>query len=520
MKRTIHPDTIKKNIWLVVLIFFAIYGVFFVTKFIGYVSYHDADAGTINEIDVSYQEPAYTWAGVHGVAIMVQEYTENISFAVTGNSLNEENMLFACLEPKITHEIYATTAEFEEIDWDNLVAGNAADVDNYLGFGGTEFMSAAKTFTKNSTITLGGRTINNIPTVYTYEFNNKDSLTRYNTAILKDELNNIIIYATNIASFSKGFNGKTLNYQLLLPIANGTTPTYNFFADPFDDCPAGLGTIGGYGNVTGNITSNEGGVLLQDVIVMVEGTNATTLADGEYILPVPEGIHNIVAIRENFKTYYGIINITSGNTTVHNIIMEVETEEVGAGVGPGVGSGTGSGIGPGQSDGKDDGPGIGPGIGPYIEKPRDNEGQEFVISIPNINKRIKTGNFLDETITLYSFKETPVQIELSFDGNISEVAKLDKEKVILNPKESQDIKLTFYGIRNLGRYNGSLIISGSLNNNIPISIDVTEKDLLTVQALDMEVDAVDNVINPGKTFSFYLDYFQISYLSPISFAIS
>ncbi|MBR9675670.1 DUF87 domain-containing protein [Candidatus Woesearchaeota archaeon] len=494
MKRFVHPDKINRTMILIVVVFFAINGVFFVTKYLGYAAYDQARAGTITEIDIQYKEPATTWAGVYGVAIYWPSYNNSISENIYGNDMFERNLIFQCLEDEITNEVYASLVNSSQIDWDTLhEADPTNDVDiGYLGFLGTELMSATKTYTQTSLITIGGRAVNFAPTAFTYEFGSPSPYTKFNSAVLIDNFGNLV-YATNIyTSLISGFNGRAYNYQLLIPVLENTTETYYFFTDPYDECPEGIGATGDEGNLTGNVTS-ESGVLLEDVIISIAGRNVLSDPSGNYFMQVPAGTHNIIAIKENFQTYYNTINITADNTTIHNIVMLLASTDTG----PGQTDYTGPGVGPGQSDGDGDGQ----GIGPYIEKPA-IEGQQFVLSIPHINKRLKIGNFLEEIITLYSFQEAPAQLEFEFKGNISEVTRIDKDRVILNAQESDDVKLTFYGINKLGIYNGTLVIKGSFNEEIPIRIEVTDKDLLTVQALDIDIQSIDKVVYPGGIFKF------------------
>lgn len=57
--------------------------------------------------------------------------------------------------------------------------------------------------------------------------------------IMKDGSGNLIFITHALSNFTRGFNNRIYNYQMILPIRNGTTPTYYFFTDPNDICPEG-----------------------------------------------------------------------------------------------------------------------------------------------------------------------------------------------------------------------------------------------------------------------------------------
>lgn len=500
MKRIIKNHEQKKMILIIFLIILSVNGIIFFSKFIGYVAYDDAKAGTITEIDVRYQEPAYSWSGVYGVSFMVPGYPSQQYADLLAAGMKERNPIFPCLEPDVPHEIYALTIDPATLPlsfWESAMPGTAADVDDYLGLNGNEWTSAAKTFTDTLTIRLGSRTLT-LPAVYTVTYDMSNNKT-FGVGILKSGTD--LVFVANIAEFASGFNNVTYNYQMILPILNMTTTRYYFIADPYDECPAGLGYTGGVGNLFGTVSSSTG-VLLEGVVVSIEGQNVVTDSNGYYNITIPFGVHTIAAFKENYETYAGNVTIEIGNTTEHNIIMNPSNTFNG----PGQTDFTNVNIGPGTSTktktNDDVGPSVGPSIGPYLEEPKNIEGQDFIVSIPTINRRLKIDNFIEESISIYSFKDGAVTLDFSIEGNVSDLIELEKDRMVLGSRSNDVLKLRIFGRGTLGVYNGTLKISGSVNENIPIRIELTDKDLLEIQALFVDLETITPIVHSGEVLQY------------------
>ena len=138
--------------------------------------------------------------------------------------------------------------------------------------------------------------------------------------ILKDGQGNIIFITHALANFTQGFNGKIYNYQMILPVKNGTNPVYYFFTDPNDVCPVGEGAMPNSGIVIGNVTTSVG-AQLDSVIIDVAGKTTISDANGAYNLTTYAGSYYIYAIKSGYQAYVGNITVVAGNTTVYHIVM-------------------------------------------------------------------------------------------------------------------------------------------------------------------------------------------------------
>ncbi|MCD6464627.1 carboxypeptidase regulatory-like domain-containing protein [Candidatus Woesearchaeota archaeon] len=478
----------------VIVISVALFSVVKIAQFIGYAIF-TGRAGYVYELNLVHKLPATYWSAIYGVAVRVPGYTNLQYYDFCSGTMQEANLLFDCMQPKKQHEVYASLVPPDQIDWDSVQAVNPSVVDEFMNIQSSSRQSATNTYTETVSLELGSRQINAYGT-HSYDTNG----TRFfATGALVDGNGNLLFFALT-TNFTRGFNNRIYNYQMLLPIPNGTNGsclTYYFSTDPYDVCPQGEGELPNFGNVTGNVTNTEG-VPLPNVIVHVGGYSAVSDENGHYSLSAPEGDYYIFAIKTGYKVYYNNVTIHAFNTTVHNIVMEMAqppTTQPGTGVGPGVdepgvgsGTGTGTGTGPGQI----------PPI-PIIEQPKVIEGEDFFITVAKIDRKLRENSFLQEEISVVSYKKTSLNLKLKVEGNVTDMITLDKDVMIVPPKDKDSVVLTIFGNKPVGKYNGSLMIQGSgINISIPIKLEVLPESMLPVEALVMNLELLDKKANPGQ----------------------
>lgn len=488
-------DMVKHAINIIIIILVItviILSIIKLAEFIGYAVF-TGKAGYVYQLELIHKTPASYWSAIYGVAVRVQGYTNLQWYDFCSGTMQEANLLFDCMEPRKQHEVYATIVPPEDIDWDSVQSVGTETVDNFMNIESSALQSATNTYTQTVTVELGNTQINT-PGTYTYDANG--TKTKFATGALIDDNGNLIFFALT-TNFTYGFNNRIYNYQMMLPIPNGTNTsclTYYFSTDPYDVCPEGQGELPNFGNITGNVTSTAG-LSLEDVIVTVYGYSTLTDSTGHYSLSVPEGNYYIFAIKTGYKVYYNNVSVEAFNTTIHNIVMEEEvpTTEVGTGVGPGVdepgtGTGTGTGIGPGE---------VPPT--PIIERPEVIEGSDFFITVAKIDRKLRENSFLQQEITVVSYKKIPMVLSLTLTGNISDMIQLDKTKMLVPAQGKDTVVLTIFGNKPVGKYNGSLIMKGSnLNTTIPITLEVLPESMLPVEALIIDLDLLDKKVFPGQ----------------------
>lgn len=492
---------------IIVLVIFASYGLLVVGDYIGRAAdTHAGRAGNIYELVITHRVPVTEWSGIYGVAVRVAGYFNQQSESINGGSTEETNLLFDCIQAGIENEVYASIALPADIDWNSIQAATPAQVDAYLSKATTDFDSATNTFTQVVTVEIGSQLVS-APAVYTYKENEGTPAT-YSTALLRDGSGNIL-YVSKLTNFTQGFNGRTYNYQMLLPVAGNTTPEYYFYTDPFDECPEGVGTEPPTSLVIGNV-SDTAGNRIEGVIVDVAGESALSDATGFYSVEPSTGQHYIIAIKEGYEVYQSNLSVFSNTTTVHDIILieQVETNPA-TGVGSGVGTGTGPGTGPGEDDPGDststgEGPGEIPPI-PFVEQPTQIEGTDYIISLNELKRKIRPGEFLQESIYIFSFKKETITVTFEIEGTAFDLIDFDTQTLVLEPNSNGNVVLTIFGRAPEGVYNGTLKIDGDINASVPVVIEIVSKNKLPVEALQMDIETARKEVLPGDALKFKTD---------------
>ncbi|MBD3203937.1 DUF87 domain-containing protein [Candidatus Woesearchaeota archaeon] len=502
-------DSYLNLIFLILLITISFTSLFIIKDYLGYITHHLAKDGTITEINIQHREPATFWNGIYGLVIMFPAINNTYSVKATNAGMSQVTMLVQCLQPGVDHEVYAVNDPPNNINWENVDAATTEFYDNFTGAATGERMSAANTFTNTMEIELGERTITDIPMTYTHQRDNHDSTT-FMHGLLTDG-NHIIVVAKVTSGYPQGYDGNYYNYQMFVPVPNGTFEWYYLVTDPYDECP-GAGDHEEEdieeGTVYGWAYDNKTGIALENVRVFVGSSMAVTDTEGFYNLTTYAGDYKIFAIKKGYNNYINNVTVTANISTGHNISMIMYTEEQ-----EGTGTGVGTGVGPGRTDKTEDetktgegpgvGPGIGPGIGPYLEEPLE-PGVDHFVSIEKIYKKIRIGNFFTEQVVIYNFREESAEVTLEITGNASEIVQIDRNALTVDSDSFENITVTGFGKR-LGTFTGELKFSGDFNDTIPIRIIVTDEDKLPVEALLMQLEILTDKPYAGDIFKFRLN---------------
>ncbi len=482
---------------LAILVILAIKGLVIVGQFIGYASFA-GEAGTISELVLQQKFPTQFWAAVYGVAVRVPGYTNQQWEDFTAGSMEEKNLLFDCMERKIDHEVYASLKDPSTLNLSSLYAATPAEVDAYFGKNASDYDSAANTYTQSVSFNYGTTTVSTLGTT-TYKYG-EDPPTTFRVAIAKTGDGDLVFIAL-VTNFTEGFNERVYNYQLILPAPANQTKRYYFFTDPNDVCPEGEGEELNNGVVYGTVTSTTG-LPIEEVIVEVAGVTNLTNASGGYRIRTDEGFHNIYAIKTGYKVYKNNVTVVAGNQTRHDIILEEEkVPNENTGIGPGIDQ-PGDDVGPAQQEGVGPGQDVGPGeapLVPLVQQPKIIEGKDYLVSLLELNRKLRLGQFLQERIFVYSFKKKTAFVTLSING--SEIAKLisvDKTEMNVEPKGKGEFVLTIFGVGETGVFNGSINLDGDINATIPVTIEVLPREQLPIEALHLETETAEKSYYPDE----------------------
>ncbi|MFH1916446.1 MAG: DUF87 domain-containing protein [Nanoarchaeota archaeon] len=476
-----------------IMIVLALDGMIQVGRFTGFASLQ-SEAGSITELDIQYRPSVTVWAGLYGIAVRYTGFTFNQTESLSGGEMAERNLLFDCLPSNYVNEVFASHADPNNIEWSSLAPADISDIDAYMGVTADNFQSATNTFTNTIWALIGTRNVTDIPATYTYVYDKQKNLTTFDIGALVDQNGNMVFVAHITQNFSYGFNNKIYNFQMILPIRNGTDQEYYFSADPNNRCPEGIGELPITGFVTGIVT-DENGNTIENAIVEVAGTVDLTNAQGNYSIEPASGEHNIYAVKTGYKVYVSNLTVPENATVIHNIIMEllpVDQEEHLYDFPES------------QTAAPDDLTGR-YNIRPILEEPKRIEGTDYIISLSEIKRKLRVGNYLQEQVFIISYKKSTASVYFEVEGDVASLIKLDKENLFINPNSKEEITLTIFGKGDPGIYNGTLKITGDLNATIPIEIELLSKDQLPVEALMIELDTPKKSVKAGDTFKFTTD---------------
>ncbi|MBS3131312.1 DUF853 family protein [Candidatus Woesearchaeota archaeon] len=253
------------------------------------------------------------------------------------------------------------------------------------------------------------------------------------------------------------------------------------------------------GTVNGTVTTSSGSGL-EDVTVSISGSEGLTDESGHYSVIAPEGTHVIAGVLAGYISHIGTVAVTADQTVFHDFIMNTSAIP-GAGEGLGVGSGAGQGAGLGSGEGPGQGPGT--GVTSLVEQPV--EIVEFDVSIKKIIKKIRQGNFITVPVTISNFKDDGVSVRFSIEGDAARLTRIDKDSMVLDGRSKEEVTLTILGNVEPGIYDGYFVVSGDINEKIPMYILVLEKERLAVEALVIKVTPEKKTVSAGSLFKYRVD---------------
>jgi len=531
----------------------------------GYSSYVTSQAGYITEINLTQKFPTNYWHGIYGLALRVPGFTEQLYGDLPSGYISRKDVFFDCIEEGAVggNEVYASTSS--TINWDSLQPATLQQIDSFLGCSG-RVDCASNTFTENMSIMLGTRNITNIPSTHTFKWDGDNEVfdmgilndsshlvfvthiaslqkgynpnvtvnyqmllptppnttqTYYFFTDPYDEcpegggigqtitatiygyvtysgnpLSNVSVSVAGITNLtdSEGF------YNISVELIPGT---YNIIArrtgyDPYfsnftvnytsyiinKNISLSLATPG-YNNtiqvLAYGFVKDSSGNPISDVNVSLASSSTLTNSSGYYSLTpiITPDIYPIIAIKSGYNNYYSFLNFTNTTTINHNITLtSVTTKKYDY------------------------------ATGPYTVQYRRvieeaiKRGEDYWISTKEIKKEVRQNTFVEETVSIYNFKST-MNLAFSISPELEDFVKLDKNSLSVPSNSFGELKLTIYGTKPIGTYNGTLKISGDLDKEIPISIRIVEKKL-PVEMLLMKIDLFDKIVRPGGILRYKL----------------
>jgi hypothetical protein len=226
------------NIFFFLLISLAIAFLFFGQSFSVSAASTNATGGYVTYLNLNVQQQTSHWTGFFGEFVFAPQSQAPTSVTAGGGNLTLQNFIFttSCAGPtNISGVIMFTNSSSLPT---GLVPGNLTMLNNSVP---GVLDSPSNTFTQLSSYVIGGNTINNVPTTYTY-INSSPQNTSFKEGYLQDSNGNLV-FVSVIEENILGFNQSTYDFQIMTPVLNFGPTSYNVFADFTYNCPAVGGVV-------------------------------------------------------------------------------------------------------------------------------------------------------------------------------------------------------------------------------------------------------------------------------------
>jgi len=237
------------------------------------------------------------------------------------------------------------------------------------------------------------------------------------------------------------------------------------------------------------IVKNQAGLPISNVSVSIAGISTSSNSTGDYSALVIEGTHNLVATRSGYENYMAEVIITPDNITYHNITMETSIVEIIQEAG-----------------------GAGEGAARRVEEQRPQpfypkrEGEiDYEISTKKILRKLRIGSFLNIPITISNYRTEAMNLKISFDDDLDKLMAIDKKIMSIDPDSSGEFVITLMGNVEVGIYEGDIIISGDIDERIPVIVLVYSEEKLPIQGLLIELELLDTTVVIGNTLRYRVD---------------
>jgi len=129
---------------------------------------------------------------------------------------------------------------------------------------------------------------------------------------------------------------------------------------------------------------------------------------------------------------------------------------------------------------------------------------DYNISQSSIDKKIKIGNYREVPLAIANSQDKAITVGLSLEGNITKFVKLSSARINIQQKSEETINISFFADE-LGFFNGTLIISGGVNEKIPINFTISDIVGLPVEAIVLEITPFTNKVYIGEIFRYKVD---------------
>ena len=112
--------------------------------------------------------------------------------------------------------------------------------------------------------------------------------------------------------------------------------------------------------------------------------------------------------------------------------------------------------------------------------------ENYEISRDQINRVVKEGNILQDSIRVENKMNMPLKIEVSITGDAAGFFILNSPQLTIEPKNTSELSFYIKGIE-LGNYDGQMKLSGGVSEIIPINLSIVDYSLDPLLLVDLHL---------------------------------
>ena len=147
--------------------------------------------------------------------------------------------------------------------------------------------------------------------------------------------------------------------------------------------------------------------------------------------------------------------------------------------------------------------------GPYTQQKISNireqvvkSGEDYWVSTEEIYKEVRQNTFSEDKIGIFNFAGT-MNINIELDPSLEGIVSIDQTSMSIATNTFGELGLTFYGLEDIGTYTGNISITGGINKEIPVTVDIIERKM-PIETMLINVDIFDDKVRKGSTLKYKL----------------
>ncbi|MBI4153770.1 DUF87 domain-containing protein, partial [Candidatus Woesearchaeota archaeon] len=122
---------------------------------------------------------------------------------------------------------------------------------------------------------------------------------------------------------------------------------------------------------------------------------------------------------------------------------------------------------------------------------------DYTLLTKEIRKKVRQNTFIDDYISIYNFRETPLTVVFSVPPELQKIMDLEKNTLTIEPDTEGKLSYRVYGLADIGSYNGTIQLSGDINDKILTNIQIVSNKL-PIELLLLDLEVLDDIITTSE----------------------